>query len=206
MALNCNIDEEYWKQGSIICGIDEVGRGAIAGPVVSCAIILKPHSLINIGIDDSKKINAEKRYKLAEEIKKYALAIGIGVIDNVIIDRINILEATMQSMQKAVEKLNRTADIYLIDGNRSYTDDKKFKTIIDGDCKSISIASASIIAKVYRDTWMQEIAHKIYPEYNFHKNKGYGTTQHINKILEIGPSNLHRMTFLKKTLYPPSLF
>ena len=181
-----------------IVGVDEVGRGPLAGPVV-CAAVIMPfdENLIIEGIDDSKKLSEKKRELLSEKIKQTALAYTIIETDEKTIDEINILEATKLGMKRAVESLSLSPDIVLTDGNMTLDIDYPQQSIIKGDSLSYSIGAASIIAKVHRDHLMDEYA-KDYPEYAFAKNKGYGTAEHINAIKEYGLCPIHRKTFTKK--------
>ena len=183
---------------ALIAGVDEVGRGPLAGPVVCAAVImpLDNESLI-VGVDDSKKLSEKKRQQLAEEIKKRALAYTIVEIDEKTIDEINILEATKIGMKRAIETLSITPDVVLTDGNMTIDIVHKQHSVIHGDALSYSIGAASIIAKVYRDNMMDEYA-KTYPQYAFEKNKGYGTAAHIQGIKEHGLCPIHRRTFTKK--------
>lgn len=182
----------------LIAGVDEVGRGPLAGPVVCAAVImpLDEESLI-VGVDDSKKLSEKKREQLAEEIKKRALAYTIVEISEKTIDEINILEATKLGMKQAIETLSITPEIVLTDGNMTIDIAHKQHSVIHGDALSYSIGAASIIAKVYRDHLMDEFA-KTYPHYAFEKNKGYGTAAHIQGIKEHGICPIHRKTFTKK--------
>ena len=181
-----------------IAGVDEVGRGPLAGPVV-CAAVIMPFDEENlvVGVDDSKKLSEKKRETLAEEIKKRALCYTIVEIDEKTIDEINILEATKLGMKRAIESLAVTPDVVLTDGNMTLDIALKQQSVIHGDALSYSIGAASIVAKVYRDHLMDEYA-KTYPAYDFDKNKGYGTAAHINAIKEQGLCPIHRRTFTKK--------
>ena len=181
-----------------IAGVDEVGRGPLAGPVV-CAAVIMPldEDLIISGVDDSKKLSEKKREQLAEEIKARAFCYTIIEIDEKTIDEINILEATKLGMKKAVEGLSLTPEMVLTDGNMTLDISYPQHSIVKGDSLSYSIGAASIIAKVHRDHMMDEYA-KSYPEYDFEKNKGYGTATHINAIKEHGLCPIHRRTFTKK--------
>ena len=181
-----------------IAGVDEVGRGPLAGPVV-CAAVIMPldDELIIEGVDDSKKLSEKKRNMLAEEIKKRALAYTIVEIDEKTIDEINILEATRLGMKRALETLSIPPDFVLTDGNMTLDIPFPQQSVIGGDARSYSIGAASIIAKVHRDALMDEYA-KDYPFYAFEKNKGYGTAQHIQGIKEHGLCPIHRRTFTKK--------
>ena len=181
-----------------IVGVDEVGRGPLAGPVVCAAVIMPLDDLSIIeGIDDSKKLSEKKRELLAEKIKQTALAYTIIETDEKIIDEINILEATKLGMKRAVESLSIEPDVVLTDGNMTLDVSYPQQSIVKGDALSYSIGAASIIAKVHRDHLMDEYA-KTYPEYAFAKNKGYGTAEHINAIKEYGLCPIHRRTFTKK--------
>ena len=180
-----------------ICGIDEAGRGPLAGPVYAAAVIL-PVGLEIEGLNDSKKLSEKKREKLFDVICEKAISYSIGIANEKEIDEINILNATFLAMHRAVEGLSVKPDYALIDGNQyPKIPFVKEETVIKGDAKSMSIAAASIIAKVSRDRFMLEMTEK-YPEYCFEKHKGYGTKLHYEKILEYGPSPIHRMSFLKK--------
>lgn len=179
-----------------ICGVDEAGRGPLAGPVFAAAVIL-PWDYEIDGVNDSKKLSEKKREKLFDEIIEYALAYSIQSRDNFVIDEINILAATMQTMKNAVEDLSITPDIVYVDGNRIPQLSVPTEYVIHGDAVSASIAAASILAKVSRDRFMYEMDKK-YPEYGFAKHKGYGTKLHYEKLREFGPCEIHRMTFLKK--------
>ena len=181
-----------------IAGVDEVGRGPLAGPVV-CAAVIMPldEEALVVGVDDSKKLSEKKRETLAEQIKARALAYTIIEIDEKVIDEINILEATKLGMKRAIEELNISPDVVLTDGNMTLDISFPQKSIIHGDALSYSIGSASIIAKVHRDALMDEYA-KEYPHYAFEKNKGYGTKAHIDGIKEHGLCPIHRRTFTKK--------
>ncbi|MBR7099879.1 MAG: ribonuclease HII [Clostridia bacterium] len=192
------IERELLAQGCrYIVGVDEVGRGPLAGPVVAAAVIM-PLDEGNIidGVDDSKKLSAKKREALAEEIKKRAVAYAICEIQAEEIDEINILQATRLCMKRAVEKLPVASDMVLTDGNMTLDISLPQRSIVKGDSLSYSIGAASILAKVYRDNLMDEYA-KIYPAYAFEKNKGYGTAAHIQGIKEAGLCSIHRKTFTK---------
>lgn len=181
-----------------IAGVDEVGRGPLAGPVV-CAAVIMPFDEENlvVGVDDSKKLSEKKREQLAEEIKAKAIYYSIVEIDEKVIDEINILEATKLGMKKALESLQRIPGAVLTDGNMTLDVVFPQQSIVHGDALSYSIGAASIIAKVHRDHLMNEYA-KVYPQYAFEKNKGYGTAAHIQGIKEFGICPIHRKTFTKK--------
>ena len=179
-----------------ICGVDEVGRGPLAGPVV-CAAVIMPLDDIIEGVDDSKKLSAKKREKIAGMIAKKAIACHISRIEPQIIDEINILEATKLCMKNAVEGLSVKPDFVITDGNMTLDIAIPQESIVKGDAKSYSIGAASIVAKVFRDKIMEEYA-KEYPCYGFEKNMGYGTAEHIKGIKEAGLCAIHRRSFTKK--------
>jgi len=190
-------EKKLWSSGiNNIAGIDEAGRGPLAGPVVAASVIL-PVDYYNSEIKDSKKLTPKKRDKLFEVITRDAVSYGIGIVDNYEIDRINILEATMKAMQISINNLNVIPDYILVDGNHFFNCEINYKLIIKGDSKSLSIAAASILAKVTRDRLMNDYTIN-YPEYNFSKHKGYGTKEHINLIKKFGKSPIHRKSFLVK--------
>ena len=182
-----------------ICGIDEAGRGPLAGPVYAAAVIL-PLGLEIPGLNDSKKLSEKKREELFDVITEKAVSFAIGTADEKEIDEINILNATFLAMKRAVEGLDIPADYALVDGNRyPHIGNIEEETVIKGDGKVMSIAAASILAKVSRDRYMLEMAEK-YPQYQFEKHKGYGTKLHYEMIEEYGISPIHRKSFLKKIL------
>ena len=180
----------------IICGVDEAGRGPLAGPVCAAAVILPPNAEIP-GLNDSKKLTDKKRRELFPLIQEQALAYGIGFATEQEIDEMNILQATFLAMQRALDQLTVKPDLALIDGNREKDFGLPVKTVVKGDSLSANIAAASILAKVTRDNLMQEMA-ETYPQYGFDIHKGYGTKAHYAALREFGPSPIHRMTFLKK--------
>ena len=184
----------------VICGIDEAGRGAIAGPVVAAAIVLKQNAknLIH-DVDDSKKFSEKKREEIYARVVKAALCYEVCFVDSFEIDEINILNATMIAMKKALEKIKLKIDLVLIDGNKIPKTNLKTKAIVKGDLKSASIAAASIVAKVERDRFMRKL-NETFPKYCFAKHKGYGTREHFEKIKKFGICSIHRKTFLKKIL------
>lgn len=190
-------ERELNSQGyKYVCGVDEVGRGPLAGPVVCAAVIMPTDDMID-GVDDSKKLSPKKRNYLAEEITKKAIAYAICRIEAEVIDEINILEATKLCMKNAVESLKIKPDFVLTDGNMTLDIQIPQKSIIKGDYYSYSIGAASIIAKVYRDNLMDEYA-EAYPGYAFKENKGYGTKKHIEGILSAGLCPIHRKSFTAK--------
>lgn len=192
-------EEALYEQGiQYIAGIDEVGRGPLAGPVVAAAVIL-PKDFNVLGVDDSKKLSEKKREELYEEILRYAVCCSIGIIDNHQIDEINILEATKLAMKQAVENMETMPEHLLIDALTLKDIAIPQQGIIKGDSLSVSIAAASIVAKVTRDRMMNEY-HEKYPQYAFHQNKGYGTKAHYEGIDSHGMCELHRRSFLKSYL------
>ena len=179
-----------------ICGIDEAGRGPLAGPVVAAAAVL-PKDCQIFYLNDSKKLSEKKRDLLFDEIKEKAVAYGIGIVSPQVIDEINILQATYEAMRQAISQLNVIPEILLNDAVTIPGVDIMQVPIVKGDAKSVSIAAASILAKVTRDRMMMEYD-QIYPEYGFAKHKGYGTAAHIAALKEYGPCPIHRRTFIKK--------
>ena len=187
----------YNENVKYICGIDEAGRGPLAGPVVIGAVILPVDSLIE-GVNDSKKVSEKKREKVFEEIISQAISYNVGIVDQNTIDEINILNATKLGVKKAIEGLEVKPDLILVDALTNIENfGIPYKSIIKGDAKEYSIAAASIIAKVTRDRMMIEWD-KIFPQYGFAKHKGYGTAAHIQALKENGPCMLHRKSFIKK--------
>lgn len=179
-----------------VCGVDEVGRGPLAGPVVCAAVIMPVDDIID-GVDDSKKLTEKKRQKLAEEIKKKAIAYAICRIEPQIIDEINILQATRLCMKNAVEELSVKPDFVLTDGNMTLDISVPQTSVIKGDAKSYTIGAASIVAKVYRDNIMKEYA-ALYPQYGFETNAGYGSRAHIEAIEKYGLTPIHRRSFTSR--------
>ena len=191
------IEDENASQGfDMICGVDEAGRGPLAGPVYAAAVILPKHLYIP-GLNDSKKLSDKRRRELYPIICDQALAYGIGFATEQEIDEINILQATFLAMERAMAQLKIRPDLALIDGNRQKDFGLPVKTIVKGDSRSANIAAASVLAKVSRDDWMISMAEK-YPEYGFEIHKGYGTRAHYQALEAYGPSPIHRMSFLKK--------
>ncbi len=187
----------YLEGYRYIAGVDEAGRGPLAGPVVAAAVIF-PREFKNKEINDSKKLSASKRETLYDIIKNEAIAVGVGVVESDLIDQINILRASLQAMYEAVQELNAAPDYLLVDGLHRVPIPTPQKPIVKGDSLSISIAAASIIAKVSRDRIM-EIYHRQFPQYNFIRNKGYGTKEHRIALKEFGMCKIHRRSFhLKK--------
>lgn len=191
-------NQKYNEGYNVICGIDEAGRGPLAGPVYAAAVILKKGQTIE-GVNDSKKLSEKKREELFETIVTECLDYSIGTASEKEIDEINILQATFLAMKRAVDGLSLKPDCALVDGNRAPFLDCSVFTIIKGDSKSESIAAASILAKVSRDRYMLKMAEK-YPQYGFEKHKGYGTKLHYEMIDKYGICEIHRKSFLKKVL------
>lgn len=177
-----------------VAGIDEAGRGPLAGPVVAAAVIL-PKDIFLPFLNDSKKVTEKRRDVLFDEIKQNAIAYGIGIASNTLIDEINILQATYEAMREAINSLEKTPDVLLVDAVHIPDINIKQVGIVKGDAKSVNIAAASILAKVTRDRIMVEYD-KIYPEYGFASNKGYGTATHIAALKEVGPCAIHRKSFI----------
>lgn len=189
-------DSFYSEDIQVICGVDEAGRGPLAGPVCAAAVILPKHAEIP-GLTDSKKLSDKKRRELFPLIQEQAVAYGIGFATEQEIDEINILQATFLAMQRALDQLKVKPDLALIDGNREKDFGVPVKTVVKGDSLSANIAAASILAKVSRDNLMEEMA-KTYPQYGFEIHKGYGTKAHYAALREFGATPIHRITFLKK--------
>lgn len=191
------IENSHFQNGiKLICGVDEAGRGPLAGPVCAAAVILPPGLEIP-GLDDSKKLSDKRRRELFPIIKEQALAYGIAFADEKEIDEINILQATFNAMERAINMLKIKPELALIDGNRSKDFGIPVETVVHGDSRSANIAAASVLAKVTRDDVMLEMA-KEYPQYNFEIHKGYGTKAHYAALREYGPCRIHRASFLKK--------
>jgi ribonuclease HII len=195
MLPSLKYEKKLWKQGKrFVAGVDEVGRGALAGPLVAAAVILPENSRIP-GLNDSKKLSFGQREKIFQKIKKVAMAIGIGKVSHRMIDKINIGQANLLAMKKAVENLKVKPDYLLIDGERNKIDlSVAQEGICKGDARCASIAAASIIAKVTRDRIMIKYAQK-YPQYYFEQHKGYGTQKHLDAIQKHGPCPIHRRSF-----------
>lgn len=193
---NYEFENELLEQGfAVVAGTDEAGRGPLAGDVYAAAVIL-PMGLVIEGLDDSKKLTEKKRYALYEIIKKEAISYAVATASVEEIDTINILNASQLAMRRAVAMLTPCPDAVLVDGNVAREFPMHAKTLIKGDSKSMSVAAASILAKVERDRYMEEID-KQYPQYQFAKHKGYSTKLHMDLVRELGPSPVHRKTFLK---------
>ncbi len=192
-------EREYFEKGfCAVAGVDEVGRGPLAGPVVCAAVILPVEDELRIaGVNDSKKLSAKKRDALAELIRERALAFAVTEVDESTIDEINILQATRLGMKRAVEALSVPADMVLTDGDMTLDIAASQRSIVKGDALVYSIGAASILAKVHRDSIMKKYAEE-YPEYGFEHNVGYGTAEHIEAIREYGICKIHRKTFVRR--------
>ena len=191
------IENFHFENGIVtICGVDEAGRGPLAGPVCAAAVIL-PAGLVIPGLDDSKKLSDKRRRELFPIIKENAIAYGIAFATHEEIDEINILQATFLAMERALAQLKIKPDLALIDGNRQKDFGINVETVVKGDSRSANIAAASVLAKVTRDDYMEAMAAE-YPGYGFEIHKGYGTKAHYEALRNLGPSPIHRMTFLKK--------
>jgi ribonuclease HII len=192
--VNLELERSLWVQGiERIAGVDEAGRGPLAGPVVAAAVIF-PKEFIIENVDDSKKCTAKQREKLFTLIIEHAISVGVGIVDHEVIDRINILQATILAMKKSLENMKIQPEFALIDGNSFKHDTLRFQNIIGGDAKSFTIAAASIVAKVIRDRLMCALDVR-FPQYGFARHKGYGTRQHIEAIRAYGLCEIHRRSF-----------
>ena len=191
------LENEIYDSGvSLICGVDEAGRGPLAGPVCAAAVIL-PRNIEIVGLNDSKKLSEKSREKLYDEICEKAMSFGIAFASVEEIEELNILNAAMLAMNKAIAQLEPQPELALIDGNRSSAIEINSRCVIKGDAKCADIAASSILAKVTRDRYMLEMAEK-YPEYHFERHKGYGTKLHYEALREYGPCEIHRPSFLRK--------
>ena len=191
------LENEIYDSGvSLICGVDEAGRGPLAGPVCAAAVIL-PRNIEIVGLNDSKKLSEKSREKLYDEICEKAMSFGIAFASVEEIEELNILNAAMLAMNRAIAQLEPQPELALIDGNRNSAIEINSRCVIKGDAKCADIAAASILAKVTRDRYMLEMAEK-YPEYHFERHKGYGTKLHYEALREYGPCEIHRPSFLRK--------
>lgn len=196
-----NFDKSYLSDKiKLIAGVDEAGRGPLAGPVVAAAVIF-PDDIFIEDVNDSKQLSEKEREKLFPEIISKAICVGVASVSHGLIDSINILQSSLLAMKISVGRLKVNPDLILVDGNKSFTDSVPVLTIVKGDSKSFSIAAASIVAKVTRDRIMKRLAF-YYPEYLWENNKGYASRYHINAIKKYGASPLHRKTFLTRILSP----
>ncbi len=196
---NYQFEMELMPEFNIIAGVDEVGRGCLAGPVFAASAVLNfEEKLLNIGINDSKLLTAQKRNQIFQLLIENDIDFNFAKIDSLEIDKINILQASKKAMIDSILGLNTKIDFILVDGNQKLNIAIPQKTIIKGDSKSLSIACASIIAKCKRDLYMIEIVHQKYPEYRFDKHKGYATKEHFKALTKYGETEFHRKTFLRK--------
>lgn len=191
--LTLEFENQLWDIGQIPAGVDEAGRGPLAGPVVAASVILSKENPID-GLNDSKALSPQKRSLLYDIISEKSVSFAVGIIENDVIDQINILQSTIKAMESSILGLTVKPDLVYIDGNRPTTLEIKQQTIVKGDTKCQSIAAASIIAKVTRDRIMEKL-HEIYPQYGFLKHKGYPTKAHYEAIKMYGPSPVHRLSF-----------
>lgn len=189
----------HWSRGLLVAGIDEVGRGALAGPVVAAAVVLDPHQVPD-GLNDSKKLSTKQRSALADQIHASACAVAIAAVEASDIDKRNILQATFDAMHQAVDVLSVRPSHLLVDGNRFRPHAVEATCIVQGDSRSVSIAAASIVAKAFRDAMMHGPMHDRYPVYGFNQHVGYATAFHRSMILLHGPSEIHRLSFLRRLL------
>lgn len=191
--LTLEFENQLWDNGQIPAGVDEAGRGPLAGPVVAASVILSKENPID-GLNDSKALTPQKRSLLYDIISEKSVSFAVGIIENDVIDQINILQSTIKAMESSILGLTVKPDLVYIDGNRPTTLEIRQQTIVKGDTKCQSIAAASIIAKVTRDRIMEKL-HEIYPQYGFLKHKGYPTKAHYEAIKMYGPSPVHRLSF-----------
>lgn len=194
---NPDFEVPYWKDSLLVVGVDEAGRGPLAGPVVSASVVFPPHYTNVHGIADSKTLTETQRERLYDLIIHDSLHYAVAEADNYCIDSVNIREATLLSMQKCVSMLPFLSYHILVDGNYFFHESIPFTTVVKGDSQSVSIAAASILAKVSRDRWMKQIAHPKYPVYGFDRHKGYATSQHRSALKQFGSCEYHRRSFLK---------
>ena len=192
----CVNEHRYWSRGMLTAGIDEVGRGPLAGPCVAAAVIMPPEPLIE-GVNDSKKLSEKKRQVVYDNIMKSAVAVGIGIVENDVIDDINILEAARRAFAQAYNNLGTRPGFVFCDRIGGIDIDCEYEEFVGGDALSYSVAAASIVAKVTRDEMMRSYDEQ-FPGYGFSRNKGYGTKEHTQALLELGACSIHRRTFIKK--------
>ena len=197
MAELWTLENQIYDEGfTLLCGVDEAGRGPLAGPVCAASVIL-PRGLVIEGLNDSKKLSEKRREELYDVIRSECISCGVAFATVEEIETLNILEATFLAMNRALEQLSLIPELALIDGNRTKGIALPSRAVIKGDAKCADIAAASVLAKVTRDRYMLEMAER-YPQYGFEQHKGYGTKQHYAALLQYGPSPIHRMSFLKK--------
>lgn len=202
--MKLSVERKYWNQGiTHIAGVDEAGRGPLAGPVVAAAVMF-PSGVWIEGVDDSKKISVKKREELFDEIYNRAVSVGVGIVDHTTIDKINILQASILAMRYAIGQLTVRPALVLADGNSFHDDALRYENLIDGDARCFSIAAASVVAKVTRDRIMVEYDRQ-YPQYHFASHKGYYTREHRAAILEHGFCEIHRRSFRPLDLFQLSL-
>jgi len=204
-AVDLTVERTLWRKGFVrVAGVDEAGRGPLAGPVVAAAVVFPKDCTID-GVNDSKQLSPERRELLYEEIQKHAVSVGVGTVEHDVIDRINILRATHLAMRSALRALSVRPDFAIIDGNSFSDETLPFLTIIGGDARSFTIAAASIVAKVVRDRRMRELDLR-YPGYGFGQHKGYGTQMHLEAIRKYGLCEIHRKSFhlsiVQEELFP----
>jgi ribonuclease HII len=195
-----DFEEPFWKNSQFIAGVDEAGRGPLAGPVVAAAVVLPHFSTASLGFNDSKKLSEKQREELYEVIIAIAVDSAVSFVDSQAVDEINIRRATLKAMQRCVDSLSEHISHVFIDGNYFESEMVNFTTVVKGDAKVLSIAAASILAKVSRDRWMVEVADAEYPQYGFARHKGYGTREHVQSIIRYGACPLHRRTFLRNII------
>lgn len=200
-----NFDNSFLTDEIIyVAGTDEAGRGPLAGPVVAAAVLFDKNCFIE-GINDSKKLSEKKREELFDSIRENAIAYSVSIVGHEEIDSINILQASLKAMKTACEALSVRPSLVLVDGNKSFSSSLRNIPVIRGDSKSFAVAAASILAKVTRDRIMYELAEE-YPQYNWKKNKGYPTAEHIEALRINGPCRYHRKTFLRKIIFQNDMF
>lgn len=199
-------EQLFWERGVLVAGIDEAGRGCLAGPVVAAAVVLPCDGGAIAGLNDSKVLSAAKREALFEHIVSACVSYGVGIRDARAIEQYNILQSTMHAMHEAIDALSPVPAHLFVDGNYFRGHSLPFTTVVDGDALCMSIAAASIIAKVTRDRWMTAVADVLYPVYGFARHKGYATAEHRRALALHGPCDLHRQTFLSNPeLFPARL-
>jgi ribonuclease HII len=197
-SLVPSYEEPWWRKGKVVAGVDEVGRGALAGPVVAVAIVLPPHFVPALPVRDSKQLSPRQREQLAAYLQQHAVAYGVGWVEPAVIDTLSITRATLLAMEQALQALQPAPDYVLVDGPLFPAVELPGQAIVDGDQKCLSVAAASVVAKVIRDRWMVDVADMRYPLYGFARHKGYGTPQHWQALQRYGPCALHRRTFLRR--------
>lgn len=197
-SLQPAYEEPFWRQGQSVAGVDEVGRGALAGPVVAAAVILQAGFVPALPVRDSKELTPRQRQRVAAYLQQHALAYAFGWVDAPLIDTLTIARATLLAMEQALRALPVTPNFVFVDGPLFPPVELPGRALVGGDRRCLSIAAASILAKVARDRWMSEVADLRYPEYGFARHKGYGTPQHWEALRHYGPCALHRRSFLRR--------